>query len=208
MAKTEGGGIRLDYIRFHETEQLFKAWPLLEAILESKKVDLLMARSKSRNKENLASDEDYIEGMVFGNKPVSGVPAVGSISDTTGNIAANYSKVMSHDKAKYAEEWREFAEEVGEEYFIIAPVLDKLRIAYKNLTNMQQNILKLYYWENKVWKEVRASISTDKNYKSESGLKAERDRAINKMAVILKNSMEYETYVRIMGMVETKREGL
>jgi hypothetical protein len=198
----------LDYIRFHETEQLFKAWPLLEAILESKKVDLLMARSKSRNKENLASDEDYIEGMVFGNKDISGVPPVGSISDTTGNIAANYSKVMRQDKTKYAEEWREFAEEVGEEYFIIAPVLDKLRIAYKNLTNMQQNILKLYYWENKVWKEVRASISTDKNYKSESALKTERDRAINKMAVILKNSMEYATYEKIMGMVETKREGL
>jgi hypothetical protein len=197
----------LDYIRFHETEQLFKAWPLLEAILESKKVDLLMARSKSRNKENLASDDDYIEGMVFGNKSVSGVPPVGSISDTTGNIAANYSKVMNHDRAKYADEWREFAEEVGEEYFIIAPVLDKLRIAYKNLTKLQQDILKLYYWENKVWKEVRASISTDRSYKSESGLKTERFRAIDKMAVILKNSMEYATYEKIMGMVETKREG-
>jgi hypothetical protein len=198
----------LEYIRFHETEQLFKAWPVLEAILESKKVDLLMARSKSRNKENLASDEDYIEGMVFGNKDISGVPPVGSISDTTANIAANYSKVMRQDKAKYADEWREFAEEVGEEYFVIAPVLDKLRIAFKSLTNMQQNILKLYYWENKVWKEVRASISTDKNYKSESGLKAERDRAIDKMAVILKNSMEYAAYDKIMGMVETRKEGL
>jgi hypothetical protein len=197
----------LDYIRFHETEQLFKAWPLLEAILESLKVDLFIARSKSQNKENLASDEDYIEGMVFGNKSMSGVPPVGSISDTTGNIAANYSKVMSQDKAKYAEEWREFAEEVGEEYFIIAPVLDKLQIAFRNVTKLQQDILKFYYWENKVWKEVRASISTDKNYKSESALKTERDRAIDKMAVILKNSMNYGTYQRIMKMVETKKEG-
>jgi hypothetical protein len=198
----------MDYIRFHETEQLFRAWPLLEAILESLKVDLFLARSKSQNKENLASDEDYIEGMVFGNKSMSGVPPVGSISDTTGNIAANYSKVMSQDKAKYAEEWREFADEVGEEYFIIAPVLDKLQIAFRNVTKLQQDILKLYYWENKVWKEVRASISTDKNYKSESALKTERDRAIDKMAVILKNSMEYETYKRIMEMVEMKKEGL
>jgi hypothetical protein len=197
----------LDYIRFHETEQLFKAWPLLDAILESLKVDLFVARSKSQNKENLASDADYIEGMVFGNKEISGVPPVGSISDTTGNIAANYSKVMSQDKMKYAEEWREFAKEVGEEYFIIAPVLDKLSIAFRNLTKLQQDILKLYYWENKVWKEVRASISTDKNYKSESALKTERDRAIDKMAVILSNSMEYETYQKIMKMVETKREG-
>jgi hypothetical protein len=197
----------MDYIRFHETEQLFKAWPLLEAILESKKVDLLMARSKSRNKENLASDADYIEGMVFGNKSMSGVPPVGSISDTTGNIAANYSKVIRQDKTKYAEEWREFAEEVGEEYFIIAPVLDKLQIAFRNVTKLQQDILKLYYWENKVWKEVRASISTDKNYKSESGLKTERDRAIDKMAVILKNSMEYSVYEKIMKMVETRKEG-
>jgi hypothetical protein len=63
--------------------------------------------------------------------------------------------------------------------------------------------LKLYYWENKVWKEV----SKDVNSKSISALKAERDRAIDKMAVILKNSMEYETYERIMKMVETKKEG-
>jgi hypothetical protein len=194
-------------IRFHETEQLFKAWPLLEAILESLKVDLFVARSKSRNKENLASDADYIEGMVFGNKEISGVPPVGSISDTTGNIATNYSKVMSQDIKTYASEWREFAKEVGEEYFIIVPVLDKLNISFKNLTKLQQDILKLYYWENKVWKEVRASISTDKNYKSESALKTERDRAIDKMAVILSNSMEYATYERIMKMVETKREG-
>jgi hypothetical protein len=194
----------LDYIRYHEAEQLFKAWPLLEAILESKKVDLLMARSKSRNKESLASDEDYIEGMVFGNKSLENAPPTGKISDTTGNIAANYSKVMSQDRAKYAEEWREFAEEAGEEYFIIAPVLDKLKIAFKNLTVLQQNILKLYYWENKVWKEVSKEVKE----KSVSALKAERDRAINKMAVILKNSMDYGTYQKIMNMVGTKKEGL
>jgi hypothetical protein len=197
----------LDYIRFHETEQLFKAWPLLEAILESLKVDLFIARNKSRNKENLASDADYIEGMVFGNKSMTGAPPVGSISDSTGNIAANYSKVMYQDRKQYSQEWREFAEEVGEEYFVIAPVLDKLNIAFRNLTKMQQEILKLYYWENKVWKEVRASISTEKNYKSESALKTERDRAIDKMAVILKNSMDYATYQKIMKMVETKKEG-
>ena len=90
----------MDYIRYHETEQLFKAWPLLDAILESKKVDLLMARSKSRNKENLASTDDYILGLVYGNKALSDVPPTGKISDTTGNIAANYSKVMSMDKRR------------------------------------------------------------------------------------------------------------
>ena len=197
----------MDYIRFHEAELLFKAWPLLEAIMESKKVDLLMARSKSRNKDNLASTDDYILSLSYGNKPLSDTPPTGKISDTTGNIAANYSKVMSQDKARYAEEWRKFADEVGGEYFVIAPVLDKLRIAYKSLSNLQQTILKLYYWEGKVWKEVRTSISTDRSYKSESGLKMERDKAIDKMAVILKNSMEYETYEKIMKMVETKREG-
>lgn len=191
-------------IRFHETEQLFKAWPILEAIMESKKVDLFMARNMSRNKENLASDDDYIEGMVFGNKSLDSVPPTGKISDTTGNIAANYSKVMSQDKTKYAEEWREFAEEVGEEYFVIAPVLDKLKIAFKNLTVLQQNILKLYYWENKVWKEVSKEVAA----KSVSAIKAERNRALNKMAVILKNSMDFETYQKIMNMIETKKEGL
>jgi iron uptake system EfeUOB component EfeO/EfeM len=186
----------LDYIRYHETELLFKSWPLLEAILESKKVDLLMARSKSRSKEELATEADYIEGLVFGSDK--------SISDSTGTIAANYRKVMSQDRKSFSDEWREFAEEVGEEYFVIAPVLDKLKIAFKNLTVLQQNILKLYYWENKVWKEVSKEVAA----KSVSAIKAERDRALNKMAVILKNSMDYETYQKIMDMVETKKEAL
>jgi hypothetical protein len=193
----------LDYIRFQETEQLYKAWPLLDAILESKKVDLLMARNMSRNKVDLATDNEYIEGMVFGNKSLDSAPPTGKISDTTGNIAANYAKVMIQDKLQYRAEWKEYAKEVGEEYFIIVPVIDKLKIAFKSLSCLQQNILKLYYWENKVWKEV----SKDVNSKSISALKAERDRAIDKMAVILKNSMEYETYERIMKMVETKKEG-
>jgi transcription termination factor NusB len=194
----------LDYIRYHEAEQLFIAWPLLEAILESKKVDLLMARSKSRSKEDLATDADYIEGLVFGSdKSLDSAPPTGKISDSTGNIAANYRKVMSQDRKSFSDEWREFAEEVGEEYFVIAPVLDKLKIAFKNLTVLQQNILKLYYWENKVWKEVSKEVAA----KSVSAIKAERDRALNKMAVILKNSMDYATYQKIMEMVETKKEG-
>lgn len=197
----------MNYIRFHETEQLFKAWPLLEAILESLKVDLIVARSRSQNKESLASAEDYIEGMVFGNKDISGVPPTGKISDTTVNIAVNYIKAMQQDVQKYAAEWKEFAEEVGAEYIIIASVIDKLNIAFRNITKLQQTILKLYYWENKVWKEVRASISSEKSYKSESALKIERDKAIGKMSVILKNSMDYKTYEKILQMIETKKDG-
>jgi hypothetical protein len=193
-----------DYIRFDETEKLFKAWPLLEAILESLKVDMFIARSKSQNKDNLASDEDYIEGMAYGNKSMSGIPPAGSVSDSTGNIAANYSKVMQQDKKTYVEEWKDFAKEASKEYLIIAPVIEKLNIAFRQLTKVQQDILKLFYWEKKVWKEVRACVSKGS---SESALKAERDRAIDKMAVILKNSMEYTTYQKIMEMVETKKEG-
>jgi hypothetical protein len=194
----------LDYIRYQEAELLFRAWPLLEAILESKKVDLFMAWDKSHSKENLASDEDYIEGLVFGgDKSLDSAPPTGKISDSTGNIAANYNKAMIYDKVQYRAEWREFAQEVGEEYFVIVSVIDKLKVAFKNLTVLQQNILKLYYWENKVWKEV----SKDVDSKSVSALKAERDRALNKMAVILKNSINYETYQKIMNMVETRNEG-
>jgi len=196
-----------DYIRFYETEQLFKAWPLLEAIMESKKVDLLAAWSKSHSKESLASDVDYIESMAYGNRSLDNMPPTGKITDSTGNIAANYSKVMRRDMKQYAREWQELANEAWEEYFIIVPVLDKLRIAFRNLTPLQQNVLKLYYWEGKVWKEVRISVSGGNIYKSESGLKAERVKAINKMSVILKNSMDYATYERVMGMVEMREEG-
>lgn len=198
----------MEYIRYRETEQLFKAWPLLDAILESLKVDLFMARTKSKNKENIATDNDYIEGLVFGNKSIEGTPPTGKISDTTGNIAINYSKIMSQDGNRYVEEWKKFAQDVGKDYLTIAAVSDKIGIAFRSISKLQQNILKLYYWENKVWKEVRASISDEIAYKSESAVKAERDRAIDKMSVILKNSMEYEIYEKIMQMVDAKKEGL
>ena len=188
--------------------QLFKAWPILDAILESLKVDLVIARNESKNKGNIATETDYIESMVFGNKSLNDAPPSGKISDSTGNIAANYSNVLSQDKKKYMEEWKEFAAEVGKDYLDIAAVTEKLGIAFKKLTLLQQTILKLYYWENKVWKEVRACISDNISYKSESAVKAERDRAINKMAVILKNSMEYSTYEAIMKKIDKKNEGL
>lgn len=198
----------MEYIRYHETEQLFKAWPLLDAILESLKVDLFMARTKSKSKENIATDNDYIEGLVFGNKSIEGSPPTGKISDTTGNIAITYSNTVDSDNLRFIEEWKEFAEEVGKDYLTIAAVSDKIGIAFRKVSILQQNILKLYYWENKVWKEVRASISDEIAYKSESAVKAERDRAIDKMTVILKNSMEYTTYEKIMLMVDEKKEGL
>lgn len=192
-------------IRFHEAERLFKAWPLLEAILESLKVDWIIAQNKAKNKENLASEDDYILSMVFGNKSLDSIPPKGKVSDTTGNIAVNIEKIMNQDVKRYAEEWKEYAEEVGEECIMIITVLDKLNIAFRNLTKLQQDILRLFYWEGKVWKEVRASINTNRNYKSESALKAERDKAIDKMAVILSNSMDYKIYERIMQMVESKK---
>ncbi len=198
----------MEYIRYHETEQLFKAWPLLDAILESLKVDLFMARTKSKSIGNIANDNDYIEGLIMGNKSIEGAPPTGKISDTTGNIAITYSNSINDDNIRFVEEWKEFAEEVGKDYLIIAAVSDKIGIAFCKISKLQQNILKLYYWENKVWKEVRASISDEIAYKSESAVKAERNRAIEKMAVILKNSMEYAVYEKIMHMVDEKKEGL
>lgn len=194
-------------IRFHETEQLFIAWPLLNAILESLQVDLIMARNNSQNKGNLASVDDYIYSMALGNKTLNDMPPAGVISDSTCNIAASYGEAMQRDVKQYSREWIEEAKEAGNEYYIIAPVTDKLTIAFKSLTNLQREILRLYYWENKVWKEVKASISSD-TYKSVSAIKAEREKAVNKMAVILDNSMKYETYENIMEMVDTKRKGL
>lgn len=178
----------MSYIHYHEVEKLFTAWPTLDGILESLLIDLMATRAKN----GLGSDEDYIYTMSIGNKALDNMPPSGKISDSTGNIVANYLKVMRMDK-------RELKGELNEEVFEVSIVIEKLNIAFRRLSPIRQKVLKLFYWEKLKWKEVSVSLNESGGFMSESSAKIERRRGIEKMASILKVTQEdYESVMKLV----------
>jgi hypothetical protein len=86
----------LNYIRYHEVENLIRCKPTLEEIYNSVAAELEI----NRQKDSLGTQDDYIYDMAIGNKVVDNMPPTGKISDSTGSIAIAYPKVMKFDRKK------------------------------------------------------------------------------------------------------------
>lgn len=184
-----------NYIRYHEVEQLYTAWPTLEAILESLCVDL----RKQNTLKGINSREGYIYALTMRSRALKDTPSAGGLTDTTGNIAISYSEIMQH-------ELKDVKHELREEYFVIATVLDKLAIAYKRLTPTDRAILELYYWDNKTWDEIVSELEPKDQYISKSQAQRCRKAGIEKMKVILKVTVDdYKVIMRLVELADGQR---
>lgn len=173
------------YMRYHETEKLFTVWPELEAILESLSFDLMAVRAK----DSMGTDEDYIYSLCIGNKVIDNMPHTGRISDSTYNVTTNYGKLARCDR-------RMVKTELTSEALEISIVIDKLQLAFRRLSPLQREILALYYWDKKTWKEIAEAIKTDRQFYSIRQFQEKRYKGIEKMTRIMKVSIE--TYVHIV----------
>lgn len=178
-------------IRYHEAEKLFKAWPTIEAIVDGLSVDIKYFRKYN----STGTDADYIYSMVVGNKVLNDMPPTGKISDSSGNIAANYQSNKRFDK-------KEIRIEIGSELHFLLSINQKMEIAFKRPSPVQREILKLFYWEELPWKEVLDIINQNSRYISESTAKAERMRGIKKMAIVLGTALSMEDYNAVMKIVD------
>lgn len=179
----------MNYIRYHEVENLFKLQPTLEAILESISVDLVAASVK----EVTGTSEEYIYNLCIGNKELKDTPPTSKISDTTSTVAANYAKIMQQDK-------NYIKNQLGYEALEISLVIDKLNIAFRRLTPLQQTILKLYYWKELTWKEILEQIKEEGQYISLRHAQDLRKAGIEKMVNISKITIK--TYQNILTIVQ------
>lgn len=178
----------IEYISYIQTENLLKAWPTIQGIKESLDRELNLYKYTDK----MGSPEDYIYTKIIGNKELSDMPHSGRLSDTTGDTAVNIEKMWDKDMAG-------IREKLIEEKYCIELIDDKLSIAFKRLSPIQQQILKLFYMENKTWAEVLAQIN---DYITKDQAQRRRKDAIEKMQSISKITVEMYEYV--MDLVEVE----
>ncbi|MSU01899.1 hypothetical protein [Tissierella pigra] len=180
----------VEYIGYIQTENLIRAWPTIQGIKESLTLEL-----KALEVKNTDETDDYIFTQAIGNKVVSDIPPSGKISDTTGDIAASYLQVIDRD-------YYSTLESIKKEKFSIELVDDKLNIGFRRLSQLQQQILKLFYLENKTWAEVLEELKAEKHFLTKDQAQKYRRRSIEKMQSISKITVE--TYVSVMKLVEVE----
>lgn len=178
----------VEYISYIQTENLIRAWPTIQGIKESLSLEL-----KSLEVANSDEKDDYILTQVIGNKVLSDAPPSGKISDTTGDIAASYQQVINRD-------YYTTLEAIKKEKFCIELVDDKLNIAYRRLSPVQQKILKLFYLDSKTWAEVLEELKAEKYFFSKQQAQRLRRDGIYKVQRISKITVE--SYFQVMKLVE------
>lgn len=176
-------------ISYMQTENLFKQWPTIKLIRES----LALEFKSLQGGTTLVDPNEYIHTKVLGNKVITGNSFSGGISDTTGNLATSYSNQISKDFA-------DTLESIQNEKFYIGLIDNKLDIACKRLTPTQYEILRLFYWEDKVWADVLEELKKEKNFMSKSCAQDQRRDAINKIKNIsMINVKAYDTVMKLVG---------
>jgi len=188
------GGLELAFIRYHETEKLFTAWPKLEIILESLSIDLNIVRSK----DSTGTDDEYIYNLCIGNKVIDTMPPTGKISDSTYNIATNYGELMRCDR-------KTVRRELKDDLLEISVVLDKMQLAFRRLPFLQRWILDLYYWQGKTWNEIVELVHAGGRYYGKRQVQEKRRAGIERMKNVMQ--VNVRIYERIMGIVEERKEG-
>lgn len=181
----------VEYISYIQTENLFKSWPTLIAIKESLRAEL----QSLENEVNQDDMDDYIYTQVIGNKVLTDIPPSGKISDTTGNVSASYQQVINRDHFNALEQIRN-------EKLSIELVDDKLSIAFRRLSPMQQRLLKLFYWENKFWTEVLEELKKEEYFMSKRQAQICRRDSIEKLQSISKITVD--RYLFVIKLVEVE----
>lgn len=177
----------LEYISYIQTEELFKAWPTIQGIKESLAIELRVLEVANSDEK-----DEYIYTQVVGNRVITDTPPTGKISDTTGDIATSYMNVINRD-------YYNTLEAIKKDKFYIELVDDKLTIGFKRLSPLQQQLLKLFYWEKKTWAETLEASKKDKHFVSKHQAQVQRRCGIEKLQSISKITVD--AYSKVMELV-------
>lgn len=181
----------LEYINYIQTENLVKHWNTLQGIRDSLKSELNSIGTNFHQNEI----DDYVYTKVVGNKVLSDTPPSGKISDTTGNTAISYKDILDKDIC-------ETIECIEKEKFRVDLVSEKLEISYQRLSKTQLQILNLFYWEHKTWKETLEELKSNQQFMSKQQAQAQRRTALYKIQKISK--ITTENYEMVMKLVEVE----
>jgi len=174
----------LEYIRSHETEKLLEIYPYMQAVQNCLKQALSVGITK----------DDYIYSLAIGNRPMDGLPMppVGNVSNPTCNIAISCSKAMQHDI-------QEINKDISDKILIISAAIERISCAFRRLPSLQQEVLKLHYWDKLTWKEISGKLSNEHRYISPNTAQLLRRKGIDKMTELMQfPKTEYSDLLNIL----------
>ena len=170
----------MDYIRYHETEQLLKVYPVMTALAQSIRVEL------ENLKESEGDMDDGIYALALKHAVTDEIPgySVGAITDKTGNIGVSYKATLTSEKQIALCELRD-------ELLIMEKTIDKINIGLHVIPELWRNILAAKYWKGETWTSI-----SEKLIISESNGKALRKKAVERISRILR--IDIPTYKEVM----------
>lgn len=177
-------------ITYTQTEALLKAVPIIRARLASLQIELQTVTVS----QSLETPENIIEMLVLG-RHINGMPALppGTISDKTAAVAEIFRQVLNAQRYGAIKE-------VAAEMVLLWSVIERIDIALGALTELQRQIIRLYYFHRRTWDEIAGEINRSKRKCQE----ARRDGVETVMKVI---QVEEELFGQVMERLGNTKEG-
>lgn len=179
----------MDYISYKDAERLFEVWPMLKQIKQSTVMELQLINGVN-NKESI---DEWIYTLSVGNKAIDGLPHSRTASSPTENVAINYDKNIAKDILNSKDE-------IQLELMVLHLVDEKLKIAFDGLSELQQEILKQFYWQKKMWSEIQLHLENKRQFMSIYQAQMQRKEAITKMT--LTSRITEKVYTDVMKIID------
>jgi hypothetical protein len=181
----------LNYISYQEAERLFEVWPILKQIKQSSAMELKLIEGLKNNAESV---DEWIYTLSVGNKIIDGLPHPKTTSNPTERVAIEYSNAIAKDIFNSNNEIRV-------EIMLLCLIDEKLKIAFDGLTQLQQTILKLFYWQKMTWSEILSQLAEqEKEFISKRQAQMQRKDAIQKMAIT--SRITEKVYTDVMKIID------
>lgn len=180
----------MTYISYQDAERLFEAWPMLQQIKQSSTMEIKMIEKLKNNAESI---DEWIYTLSVGNKALDGLPHPKTKSNPTERVAISYKKTIDENILSSRDE-------IKTEIILLYLVDEKLKIAFDGLTQLQQKILKLFYWEKKTWAEIISQLADEDEFVSKRQAQIQREEAIRKIAII--SRITVKVYTDVMKIID------
>ena len=80
---------------------------------------------------------------------------------------------------------QEINKDISDKILIISAAIERISCAFRRLPSLQQEVLKLHYWDKLTWKEISGKLSNEHRYISPNTAQLLRRKGIDKMTELM-----------------------
>lgn len=180
----------VEYIGYHETEELLKSYQDIRGMILSLKRELGQAL-EGIDKNDI---DDAILSMALKHSAPDNIIShtTGNITDKTANIAISYQK-------KLEDERKALIDELTQELTLLQLISDKMEIALSSLSETQRNIIEAKYFLHLDWYTVLDKLAETKTYLSKYQAQTIRREAIERLMRITRiTKIQYNQVIKLL----------